>query len=228
MNKQETEQRYKAKQDWLDKVMASKLTHAQARFAYCVFKHMYGTKIESWPTTEDIMEAGGFASSGHFKDFRDALIASGCLIAVLGYHTKNAKQKNYKYTLNLDWDGAVAPQGIAVAPQGISGSTSGDCRSTSGASNTTSNTTTKTTSKTSKSASAPVDSSLKEEVPNNILSQSPSFEEIVTPLLQESPFSLTETGSARVVHYAVKEKEMAHARQRAVLEDMYEDPDATW
>jgi hypothetical protein len=156
---------YKAKQDWQDRMLASKHTGQELRFVLCVAQFAFGDKIESWPTTEDIMEAGGFSSSGHFKDFRDALVRSGAISAHLGYHTKGAKTPNYKYTMNLDWDGSVAPKGKSGSTSGDCHSTSGDFGSTSGASNTTSNTTKKTSKKDNKSATAPVDPSLPEILP---------------------------------------------------------------
>lgn len=145
MNKQEM---YKAKQVWLERVMASKLSHAQKTFAFCIYTRAYGIKTVSHPETKHIMEDGGFTSSGHFTDYRRALVDCGAIKAELDYHTVRATNKNYEYTLNLDWDGAVAPQGGAVAPAGESHSTPWESHSTTGASNTTNNTSRNTSIKT--------------------------------------------------------------------------------
>lgn len=64
------------------------------------------------------MEDGGFRSSGHFTEYRRALIDCGAIRAELDYHTARATTPNYEYTLNLDWAGAVAPVGTAVALPG--------------------------------------------------------------------------------------------------------------
>lgn len=148
---------YEAKQQWLERIMASKLNHAEKVFAFCVFKRMYGKKLVSHPDTRLILTDGGFVSSGHFQEYRDRLVRSGALAADLDFHTKNATTKNYQYTLLLEWDGTVAPKDEAVALAGASRSTSGESGSTTGASNTTKNTTKKTASKTSTDATANAD-----------------------------------------------------------------------
>lgn len=145
---------YEKKQQWLDRIMASGLNNAQKIFAYSIFKHCYGVKVSSYPDTKDILEDTGGKSAGHFTSYRKALVACGAITADLGYHTKSAKQKNYVYTLNLDWDGSChATTGgtetestcgtttgatdnlIQTTPGAMadsSGTTSGDCRTTSG------------------------------------------------------------------------------------------------
>jgi hypothetical protein len=146
MNEQEL---WKAKQDWRDRIMASKLNHAEKTIAYCIMRRAYGEKLVSYPDTALIMEDGGFSSSGHFTEMRDRLVRSGALFADLDYHTASATTPNYEYTINLAWDGAVAPKGNAVAPVGKSGSTSGKSGSTPGASNTLNNTLRNTSNNTS-------------------------------------------------------------------------------
>lgn len=143
---------YKLKQQWLEKIMASKLPHAQKTFAFAVFAHMFGNKTVSHPDTEDLKAAGGFSSHGHFTEYRESLVACGALTAIKERRGKY-KQENYTYTLNLNWDGAVAPRETRLTEShvtsGDSRGTSGDkavapvetSRGTSGASNTTSNTT---------------------------------------------------------------------------------------
>jgi hypothetical protein len=96
---------YAAKQDWLDRVMASSLRPAQKVFAYGVFKRMYGNKIESFPDTEKLVADTGLSRS-KFSEHRQALFESGALTGVLDRKARG-RQQNYTYRLNLEWDGQV-------------------------------------------------------------------------------------------------------------------------
>lgn len=131
---------WKAKHEWLDRLMASKHNHAAKTFGYCIFKRAYDDKLVSWPDSDQIREDGGYSSHGHFKEYRDALVASGAIVAELGYHTKKAKTPNYRYTINLDWDGTVTPAGRRGDTSGTHGDTSGSNGDSNGVSKTLKNT----------------------------------------------------------------------------------------
>jgi hypothetical protein len=98
---------YARKSTWLDNVMASRLSPATKIFAYSIHKRAYGVKTQSYPDASLIMEDTNFKSHGHFKTYREALVHCGALEVDLGYHTRNARHRNYLYTLRLDWDGTV-------------------------------------------------------------------------------------------------------------------------
>ena len=191
---------WKAKQEWLERVMASSLPHAEKTFAYVIYRCAFGDKIESYPDTDDFKEQGGFTSHGHFTEYREHLISSGVVTAVLDYHTAKAKSKNYVYTLNLDWDGTMAPKetrkkspseasmaplGRAMAPSGQNHGTSGTSHGTTGASNTPSNTPTINTTSKITTPAAPV--GLQEEE-----SQSSLSNEVENPLNYQEPLNQLE------------------------------------
>lgn len=219
---------YESKQAWIEAVMAdSNLTPATARYAFGIFKHMFGTKDESFPGAKKIAEATGL-NDGHFYKYNKALIEAGYLEVTSRRGTSNI----YRLTLPTSNGGNHLPPVAVGVPRVEVTPTS------SGGTNTTSNTTTKTTkSKTSKSASAPVDSSLKEDTFQSILTQSPSFEEIVTPLLQDARFSLKESTYPAPnpeqtrkdeAEKREREEQEAHARRVSALTELGIDLEGEW
>ncbi|MXG91553.1 hypothetical protein [Nocardioides flavescens] len=106
---------FERKQKWLGLVMRSNLTNAQKVFAYAVFDRMYGDKLWSFPTTEQLEEATNLNRS-KFGAHRRALFASGAMTGDKKHH--HGQWANYTYTLNLDWDGEVdrVPSGPNPVP----------------------------------------------------------------------------------------------------------------
>src|SRR6478735_5443682 len=140
---------YNAKEEWLEKVMASSMTPAQKVFAFGVYTHMYGTKLSSYPATDDLIKTTGLNRS-KFSEHRQALFDSGCITGIKNRQARG-RQENYTYTLNLNWDGQV-PSGDTQVPCGDSQVPSGDTQVPTGCSNTPSNTPSKTPSKTTSKA----------------------------------------------------------------------------
>lgn len=145
---------YQAKQVWLERVMASKLTPAQKVFAFSIYKRAYGLKVTSFPGPKDIVEDTNL-TPGKFSEHRKALFACGALSGVKARH-ESGTQDNYTYTLELGWDGTVPPTDTAVTPVDTTVTPEGETHYPRGGSNTTINTSSKTTSKTTKNKATAV------------------------------------------------------------------------
>lgn len=80
MNKSERDAAHKFKQDWIESVMADHTaTPAIKVYAFGVYKHMYGTKTESFPGAKAIMKATGL-DDGRFYKYNAWLERSGYLV----------------------------------------------------------------------------------------------------------------------------------------------------
>lgn len=102
MSKEEV---YKAKQEWLRKVMAADVNHATRSFAWAVLDSMYGDKTVSFPGGADIRDRCRVSISKQ-KEHRRTLVECGALTAVLK-KSDQGDWDNYEYSLNLDWDGST-------------------------------------------------------------------------------------------------------------------------
>lgn len=210
---------HETKQSWIEAVMASDLGLATKVYAFGIFKHMYGTKDNAFPSGKAIAKATGLAD-GKFYLHNKALADVGYLEVTHRVGRSNLYQLSeptHAVGNHLPTNEVGVPT-EEVTPTHTVGT------------NTTSKTTKKTSKKktTTKSASAPVDTSLSEDIPNSILSQSPSFEEIVSPLLEDSRFSLLNTDSTeppKKKHRKQIDKELNQAIHEQVLRDMYGDND---
>ena len=108
-----------AKQGWAARLRASRLPIPAKYFAWVVFDGFaHGTKLDCFPSTGALLEAGGWSSDSGFKGWRDALVGCGAITAELDHHTKSGKGwENYLYRINLDWDGSVPPE-FQTKPRG--------------------------------------------------------------------------------------------------------------
>lgn len=113
---------YKAKQEWLERVMSSDFAPATKIFAWGVFQRMYGVKLVSNPGSNTIYEDTRIGKSKH-ADHRKKL--SGCgAMAMRLIKSDKGDWASYEYQLNLNWDGNTAllleagctPQGITSGP----------------------------------------------------------------------------------------------------------------
>lgn len=217
---------YTDKQEWIEAVMASDLGAATKVYAYGIFKHMYGTKDNAFPSGKAIAKATGLAT-GKFYLHNKALAEAGFLEVTHRVGRSNL----YQLAEPTHRSGNHLPtEGVGVPTEGV---TPTHRRGT----NTTSNTSSKTSkSKTSKSATAPVDSPLikSENVPSSLVNQTPSFEEIVEPLLAERRFSLQDpipTDAATPspdTHRLRVDAAMSAQREREALTAMGIDLDGEW
>lgn len=126
---------FEAKQLWIERIMASKLTPAQKVFAFGIWSAMYGDKIESFPGTK-YLEGLTNLSRSKFGQHRAELFACKAMSGVLAKH-EDGDYDNYTYTLNLDWDGGGTQRDTPVTPTGNNGGTQREQRVTpTGCSNT--------------------------------------------------------------------------------------------
>lgn len=178
---------YETKQEWIEAVMAdTTLTPAAKVYAYGIFQHMYGKKDVAWPGAKGLAKTTGLNDSQFYK-YNKALKAAGYLEVTSRKGTSN----HYQLTLPTSSEGMYLPSVEVTLPSVEVPPTSSE------GTKTTKNTTTESIkSKTPKSASAPVVLFEEEDIPSSILSLNPTFEEIVSPLLEDARFSLTETGDA--------------------------------
>lgn len=211
---------YETKQGWIEAVMAdTSLTPAAKVYAYGIFQHMYGKKDNAWPGAKALSETTGLNNS-KFYVYNKALVEAGYLEVTPRRGTSN----EYHLQVPTPTGGThLPPQGVTPPPEGVTPTPTGGTK-------TTKNTTKETSKEDINSASAPVDTSLMEEdIPTSILNQNPSFEEIVSPLLEDRRFSLPESDRMPSKHERIRaEQELAHARRTAVLADMGIDPDGEW
>lgn len=180
--------KHKEKQEWLEAVMADPdLKPVVKVYAFGVKAHMFGNKDESWPGKEAIHAATNLGT-GHYSEYSKALADAGYLEVTPRRGTSNL----YRLTLPTPVGGNhLHPTGVTVPPTGVT-------PAPNGGPNPTKNPTKETIKENpTKDASAPGSPSLKsEDIPSSILNQSPTFEEIVSPLLEDRRFSLPETGDA--------------------------------
>lgn len=162
MTEAEKKALYEAKQQWLEKVMASELTPAAKVFAFGIFKRMFGYKIESNPTEKAIIEDTGLSRS-KFNDYRMSL--QGALIMTKA-PSKDGGRDRYTYTLNLNWDGNVPSGDKQCTQKGQSMSPVGTTNVPSGDANTTNNTSTNPTTNPTRPAAPVV---IKEDEPPSSL-----------------------------------------------------------
>lgn len=96
------------KHGWEGLILASDLTWATKGFAIIIIRYAYGAKTVCWPSGEDIMSSGNWNRDSKFPAARRALINAGALQGDLAHHTgRTNRYPNYKYTINLAWDGGT-------------------------------------------------------------------------------------------------------------------------
>lgn len=98
-----------AKREWENRLFNSDLSLATKAFGFIASRFAYGAKTVCWPTFEQIMANGDWNNCTKFGGYIKALVDAGALRAVKAHHTgKTNKYPNYKYTMNLDWEGSTS------------------------------------------------------------------------------------------------------------------------
>lgn len=128
---------WKQKQEWMEKVMASRLPKATKIFAFGVFIHAFGNKTESFPGSDRIKEVTAFSSSGRFPEYRRALEQAGAL-KVSKKRAGQYKQEHCVYDLNLKWEGTTPGDTAPAKATAWSNATPGEGHDSSGKSTTSS------------------------------------------------------------------------------------------
>lgn len=229
---------YKAKQEWLERVMASSLTHAEKVFAFTIYTHMYGDKTVAFPATDDIMRAGGFTNRTHFPKYRQRLFDSGAMKGEAQRH--KGRWENYTYELNLDWDGTVNQlstnrdtSGNHRDTSGITDhDTSGYNHDTSGITNTTNNPTKGKTAKEDYEVEAVADAPTspltltKEDSFDSINQELPLTLESMPPLLyKEQPVFGTKPAKSAMTPEVSRSEDTTHVQEMnmSLKEKMQQD-----
>ena len=164
---------FQFKQSWLEDVMASDLAPAAKVFAFGIFQHMYGNKVEAFPGTEALERTTGLSRS-KFPTYRKALFEAGFLTGTV------IKGRNYTYTLSdmyLEGTSTCTQKEHDMFLEGTTHVPTGDT-------NTTSNTSMKTTRESNNktpSADAPVvptspNVEVREEPEEKVVTTSPNVD----------------------------------------------------
>jgi hypothetical protein len=109
---------FKIKQEWIEAVMAdSSLTPATARYAFGIYKHMFGKKDESFPGAKALAESTGLNDSQFYK-YNQALKDAG----YLDITSSEGRSNTYRLLLPTSSEGRyLPPQRVGVPPERVGG-----------------------------------------------------------------------------------------------------------